>query len=153
SAGAVDETFGDGGTVRITGLSFKAETSDGAGNVYVLGVGVAGPLVLKFTSAGAPDNTFGTRGSALVRNGDEESTTSFRPTSLAVQGDGKIVVGGTLIVDDSNGEPNDSKSRVYRLNTNGTIDGTFGTNGAADVQLGQAPLLQPDLHDKAMGVI
>ena len=148
STGAVDETFGDGGTVRLTGLSFKAETADGSGDVFVLGRGVNGTLVLKYTCRCAPDNSFGTRGSASVSIGDEASADAFRPSGIALQSDGKVVVVGTLADDDAG----TAKSRVYRLNTDGTIDTTFGTNGATNVQLGQAPLLQPDLHDKALGV-
>ena len=144
SDGSLDDTFGTSGTVRTNGFSFKAEAVDGSGNVFDLGRGFSGTLVLKYSSTGAFSTSFGTRGSALV-----DATSLFRPSGIALQADGKIVVAGTLF----NKKETASSSRVYRLNTDGTLDNTFGTAGAADVQLGQAPLLTPNLHDTVKGVI
>lgn len=86
---------------------------------YTLG-GVTEDLVVVCLGAnGTLDPTFGTNGAVFIDaslGGDE------RATAVAVQGDGKIVVCG-LMFDGT------ERSVLVRLNTDGTLDPTFGTSG------------------------
>ena len=142
--GSTDDPFGTSkGAVRLSGFSFEAQTQDSTNNIYLVGQASKGTVVLKYASDGTPDNTFGTRGSVLVTTDD-----NFVASSIAVQSDGKVLVGGTLT--DSN--TGDQTARVYRFNTNGNGDQPFGNQGAADIELGLTPVLTPDLHDKLLGI-
>jgi uncharacterized delta-60 repeat protein len=70
--------------------------------------------------AGALDPTFG-------NNGIFTSTLDFNGSAIALQSNGQIVVAGNGGV---NGESADS---LIRLNTNGTLDQTFGSGGVVNV--------------------
>src|SRR4051794_8155445 len=124
--GTRDDPFGTLGAVRLSGFSFKAEAVDSSNNLFLVGRAVTGTLVIKITAGGLFDNTFGTRGTALVSKGDP-----FRATSIAVQADGKVIIGGTVI-DPKTGN---GSARIYRLNADGSGDNTFGTGAAADFHL------------------
>jgi|GEM_PF-1265291 len=54
--------------------------------------------------------------------------------SVAVQSDGKIVVAG--YVTNTGGSPNTDSLVVLRYKTDGTLDGSFGTNGIVKYQFG-----------------
>jgi uncharacterized delta-60 repeat protein len=96
---------------------------------------------LLMAQAGSLDNTFGTGGIATTPG----VSVGCNPCGLAIQSDGKILVsgGGTT----SKGFP---EVAVARFNTNGTLDGTFGTGGIVttaeeDLSGGAfAMALQPD---------
>jgi len=77
--------------------------------------------VLRFTSAGALDTSFGS-GGAYLRAGN--SKTSYEGEGLALQPDGKIIVAG---------EGQGIGAFVTRLSVNGTVDTSFGTGGTASV--------------------
>lgn len=73
--------------------------------------------VTRLNADGTPDATFGTSGSAYTLIG----TQSFGK-SVAVQEDGKIVVGGYIL-------QSSYKAVVVRFNENGQLDETFGDAG------------------------
>ncbi len=73
----------------------------------------------------ALDYTFGTNGRVITDLGS--SFDAIR--SVAVQSDGKIVVAG------QGPAPSSLRAVVARYNTNGSLDGTFGTNGVFIVNL------------------
>ncbi len=138
SNGTLDNTFGTGGTVRgsVTG---GGNTDVGRaiallpdGKIIVAGYSIQnnsfglGPPVLavaRFNSNGSIDRTFGSDGSIQV----PQFVTSSR-CSIAVQPDGKIVCAGTALVN-QNAVP--VAFSVARLDSNGTIDNTFGSSGMA----------------------
>jgi uncharacterized delta-60 repeat protein len=66
--------------------------------------------------AGKLDTTFGIRGVFTDTSGGSG-------TAVALQSDGKIVVGGEI----------GAEAAVMRLNTNGTLDSTFGRGGAVSI--------------------
>lgn len=70
--------------------------------------------IKRYNSNGTPDTAFGNGGEALVHYGDYEFA-----LALAIQPDGKILVGGN----------NAASLLVFRLNANGTIDQNFANNG------------------------
>lgn len=78
--------------------------------------------IMRFMPNGLIDTTFGANGVTSVDfNGYKDV-----PYSLALQSDGKIIVGGKA----GNGQITEiSGFGILRLNTNGSVDTTFGTNG------------------------
>jgi len=76
--------------------------------------------VARYTANGAPDRTFG-------GDGDVSITTSkaFLATSVVVRNDGKILLGG----EGGESDLSSSSAAIYRLNSNGTFDNSFGTHG------------------------
>lgn len=127
--GVLDPAFGGGdGLVAssvmsdATGYSIAIQPD---GKILVAGRGIStdgqyGFLVARFTSDGSVDSSFGTNGVATadVPNASGGAAPE-EARGVLVQGDGKIVVAGTSI----NG------ATFFRLNSNGVLDGTFGTNG------------------------
>lgn len=84
-------------------------------------------VVGRLTTAGAWDTTFNTTGYNVVSFG-----TTDQAFSLAIQSDGKIVVGGGT----TTGGLEDYA--ICRLNTDGTLDSSFGTGGKVTLDLGTA---------------
>jgi uncharacterized delta-60 repeat protein len=81
-------------------------------------------IVMRFTAGGAPDPTFGGGdGVAII-----ESQAAEYLNAIAVQPDGKIVVGGST--------GTGSNGIVRRLDTDGSIDKQFGTEGLAVLDSG-----------------
>lgn len=96
--------------------------------------------VIRFNVNGTIDNSFAENGRLVVDYG----TGSGIATAIAIQPDGKIVVGGYV----HNGRNQDFA--IVRLNTDGTLDGSFGDGGKllidfsdSDDQL-QGIAIQPD---------
>ncbi|MCC6418515.1 MAG: hypothetical protein IT429_09770, partial [Gemmataceae bacterium] len=78
--------------------------------------------VARFLGNGQLDTTFGNGGKALVSFGPLGGVNE-RLNGLAIQSDGKIVVGGWALFGA------DEDFTAARLNTDGTLDTTFGTGG------------------------
>jgi uncharacterized delta-60 repeat protein len=119
--GSLDSTFGSGGIVSNTdGPAFgMALQSDG--KIVVGAVGTEANLnVLRFNPNGSLDATFGTDGIASF----QQFGLFFSPTAggVVVQANGNIVVAAT---------PASGGSVLLRLLTNGQLDSSFGTGGAA----------------------
>lgn len=88
--------------------------------------------VIRLNTNGALDTTFGTKGVVTIPFADVEGVV----TGMAIQPDGRILVVGT-------GLP--GFGSIVRLNTNGSIDTTFGTNGAVSLTITPGVLaLQPN---------
>lgn len=126
SNGSLDNTFGTGG---------KASDSAGHENsAYAMAIQSDGKIVLAGTSSsysssvgdyyrfvllryntnGTLDNTFDGDGRVLCDSG-----TIRDAFALAIQTDGKIIIAGTI----------DSNFALYRYNSNGSLDNTFGISG------------------------
>jgi uncharacterized delta-60 repeat protein len=128
AGGLLDPTFGSGGIVNLpttTESSAHAVAVQPDGKVVVAaqsyttkGVGVIS--VQRLNPNGTLDTTFNRTGSVTVGSG----TT---PAAVALQPDGKILIGGSESV--RQGKTDITESLVARLNTNGTLDTTFGSNG------------------------
>lgn len=69
-----------------------------------------------FNADGTLDNDFGVEGSTVIRFNDIPEGHKFSKTASAVQPDGKILVAISASVD----------TRLARLNSNGTLDDSFG---------------------------
>jgi uncharacterized delta-60 repeat protein len=137
--GALDETFGDGGGVSLSvgevpGIeSVNGIAVDASGRILLAGVARHGVdpspsrmvALIRLTSAGAPDPTFGTNGVVTTKVGGPDSSSSAH--DVAIQPDGKIVVA----VDRSE----TTHLTAARYTESGALDPTFGTGGIASVEM------------------
>ncbi|QDU28395.1 Bifunctional hemolysin/adenylate cyclase precursor [Anatilimnocola aggregata] len=148
--GSPDLSFGTGGTLnvkvlgdfnRLGGIAIQPD-----GKFLVTGTvqgGAAGLdiAIRRFHGDGSADTSFGTAGTVQLELGN----TSDVPRAIAVQNDGKIVVGGHTQAD---GETADFY--VLRLQADGSFDTSFGTSGLTTTDLGtssaqaQSLLILPD---------
>lgn len=133
TAGCLDDTFGISGKVTTTvnfgtgpgwATAVAVQPADGKivvaarSDNYPPGTG-ADFYVLRYNLDGSLDQNFGVGGVsrvAFTNAADDES-----PNAIALQVDGKIVVAGWL--------GGISASGIVRLNADGSLDSSFGTNG------------------------
>jgi uncharacterized delta-60 repeat protein len=111
--GSLDTTFGTGGMVAISSLEdapFTAITLQTNGEIVAVAGGFTA-YVVRYTSAGVLDSTFGTGGIVTLSqiNGPSAS-------GVLVQPDGKILV---------------ADRALFRLLSDGQFDTSFGTGGTA----------------------
>jgi uncharacterized delta-60 repeat protein len=136
AAGTLDKTFGKSG-VTTTTLTTASESNVvvpysvqvlSNGDLLVLATVVSNASdttdVLRFTSAGVLDTTFGKKGIAAL-------PTRLGGPNMVLQSNGQIVIAGAA----TNPSTGASELGVERLNTNGTADTTFGTKGLAMANL------------------
>jgi uncharacterized delta-60 repeat protein len=138
AAGALDTTFSSDGKTAInisdnTVMSARDVALQKDGKVVVVGrsrdtassanfrVAVA-----RFNLDGTPDTTFGNRGNGLFRFNIGDANDD-RGRCIAIQGDGKIVIGSFSTTDALFGQS--TNFGVARLNTNGTLDKSFAGDG------------------------
>jgi uncharacterized delta-60 repeat protein len=126
--GSPDLGFGSNGVVYSTGVASDAIALQSDGQIVLAGTvqGAYGVLqfqVKRYNGNGTPDLSFGSSG---VFYGD--STCYCGVNTLAIQSDGKIVVAG---IDGSVGGGGDFY--LGRLNSDGTADTGFGSNGTGFV--------------------
>lgn len=121
SDGTPDPTFdGDGVAASSISISAAAQYRQ-TGSVHDGKiVGVSSNSVARFTVSGGIDTTFGTNGVVTL-----PWTAVYSAVDVVVQPDGKIVASGL------EGSSNSTSKvvKVTRLNVNGSIDSSFGTNG------------------------
>ena len=130
-----DSTFGTNGNMVLsnTANSNQQTSSDFAvepnGKFLVVGPSGSGggqPYIAQYLSNGTPDNSFGTNGFTILHT----NTTNYTgtPTNITLLQSGKILV--ILSGDSVLGFDNTLQTfSVLRINANGTIDQSFGTNG------------------------
>ena len=120
------------GTTTLAGFSYSGSSDDFA--------------AIQWQSNGTPRTGFGTAG----KNVFTSATTTERCYAAATQADGKIVLGGYI-------SSNSNDFHLLRLNTNGTLDTSFDTDGRVSTTIGalgeiaRALLVQPDGKILAVG--
>ena len=135
----LDLSFGNGGKV--------VSNPDGSGIAYGAGMALqadgkivmvgnagnsnadAGFIVARYNTNGSLDTTFGNNGWTSVNFG----ATSHFNSSVAIQADGKIVIGGDVITQTTNTFVQDLA--VARLNSNGSLDTSFDGDGKSDISV------------------
>ena len=131
--GSPDNSFGTNGSITYDGGS-GYDFSNGIsilsnGKLVVVGDSYNGTdrdiLVLQYNPDGSPDKGFGTNGVVTYDNGNYDWS-----CALAIQSDGKIVVGGW------NHNGTDGDFLVLRFNPDGSPDNSFGTNGTVTYDSG-----------------
>lgn len=125
TTGVLDATFGSAGKT-ITRIGFGAVLRQIAilGDDSIIAVGYVSDgvttdfVVAKYNSSGVLDGSFGVGG--IVITPIDSKAEAF---AVAIQGDGKIVVGGVSIVNKF------SRWTLARYSSVGVLDGTFGSGG------------------------
>jgi uncharacterized delta-60 repeat protein len=139
--GTIDQSFGSGGKV-ISDVGFGAGYANDMviqsdGKIVVVG-GNGSFAIARYKTDGTPDPAFNGTGTARAFAPDSEAR------AAAVQADGKILAAGRA----RNGETDDAA--VTRLNTDGSVDETFGDEGRIVTPIGlsydslEAIAVQPD---------
>ena len=125
--GSLDTSFGINGKVSLT-IESTAITIQADGKIVVGATGTpntanAGYNIFKFNENGTIDTSFDTVGAATITFGNNY----YGKMAVLLQSDGKIIVTGSA----SNPDVfNDTPAFVAaRLNSNGSLDTTFGING------------------------
>ncbi|MFO0876417.1 MAG: delta-60 repeat domain-containing protein [Gemmataceae bacterium] len=129
AAGLLDPTFGQMGKV-ITDVggddrgSAMVRQADGkilvAGSTYNGDATRENFAVVRYTTSGVLDDTFGDRGKVITDLGGNDYG-----NALALQPDGKILVAGIMW----NGDATGANFAVVRYTTSGVLDDTFGNDG------------------------
>jgi uncharacterized delta-60 repeat protein len=146
SNGSVDTTFGTNGSTVLTfpvgftsgtpGTTYDVATSpqvliqpDGrimATGVIQKGSGLVETYAIRLNANGSPETTFGTNSLVLINR----SGAALPYATL--QADGKIVLAGAI---PTSANPNNTQVAALRLNANGQVDSTFGTNGLVTLSI------------------
>jgi uncharacterized delta-60 repeat protein len=152
--GMLDPSFGTGGVAgpvfgSITGkyVFASAVAIDDQQRIVVVGAFSRVPracVVARFLPDGTLDPSFG-NGAGIVNNGVGNYVCSY--SSVALQADGKIVVGGYL-------EGNPSRALLMRYLADGNLDAEFGENGIvlADPSASDTAILGVDI-DAAQRIV
>jgi uncharacterized delta-60 repeat protein len=125
-AGTLDPTFGTGGIVTTANTGAEAAVLQSDGKIVVAG-SIANNQnfqqggLMRYNTNGTLDPNFGTGGKVLIAAGNNSAGAAF---AVAIQTDGKIIAAA----------PVRFRLTVFRLNTNGSMDTTFGNNGAVAIQ-------------------
>jgi uncharacterized delta-60 repeat protein len=133
--GKLDQTFGSGGMVTEP-ADVPSDTALGIehGEIVMAGSSQTGTdedfTLFRFTRHGQLDTSFGTGGKATT---GFTSGSADRPTGLAIQPNGQIVVGGYTFTPSST---TPSRFALARFNADGTLDGTFGAGGKVTTAFG-----------------
>jgi uncharacterized delta-60 repeat protein len=123
------------------------------GKIVVAGW-VASPngfALVRFNSNGSLDTTFGSGGSVQIHvsSGNLSEPDNGWPVRLVLQPDGRMVVSSTVTLPTTPGNY-DTYAALARVNSNGTLDGSFGSGGEVVAALGPSGsrayglALQPD---------
>ena len=126
SDGSLDTSFGTSGFITVystgTGPSINSIAIQSDGKIVCAGgtqiTSVWNFLLARYNPDGTIDTSFGTNGYVLVNYGFDVDV-----QSVAVQSDGKIVVGGDCYLNST------YLFFITRYNSDGTLDTSFGTNG------------------------
>jgi uncharacterized delta-60 repeat protein len=141
--GSADASFGTSGVTTT-----KVSDSDHAervavapdGGILVLADAATAPasstsppsgsvVLLRYTSAGQPDTSFGTSGSVTLAQGQ-----LVAGTGLAALSTGQILVALVTVSGSSSSSALTATGSLVRLGSNGQTDATFGTAGSVSLQ-------------------
>jgi uncharacterized delta-60 repeat protein len=135
-AGSLDTTFGNGGVVTTSfanGVAGVGSFEQSNGDIvavaqvnFVNNVGTGIGLV-RYTSTGALDTTFGTNGITVTTF----AGIAFDPFGFAVQRNGDILIGGVATTKSGRNE-----FGLARYTANGVLGTTFGTGGLVTTKAG-----------------
>ena len=129
--GTVDHFFnpGSGADGSVVALAMQADGKVLVGGAFSKFNGITAPGLVRLNTNGTVDSVF---------NANAGSGANGIVHAVAVQADGKVVIGGEFTV--FNGT---SLNYLARLNVNGTLDGTFAVGTGPDSTV-RSILVQPD---------
>jgi uncharacterized delta-60 repeat protein len=128
--GTLDNTFATGGKYTLDINNASAESAwdvalQSDGKIVVVATGgtdmFCREIVIRLNTDGTPDVSF--NGDGMFSPFCIGMYNQTRLSSIAIQSDGKILVGGSK----------NNNFAVTRINTDGTIDNTYGTSGTYSV--------------------
>lgn len=125
--GMIDTSFADGGAFWTAFGGLGADTAedlgiDAVGRIVATGLRDGNDFgVVRLTTTGTLDPTFGTNGSVRT----DFAGRNENAAAVLIQEDGKIVVVGSSLT----GTPTDSRIAMARYLDDGGLDTTFGTSG------------------------
>ena len=128
--GSFDNTFGTNGIFRIETAETEASEAMALlddGTILMVGYKDDNYTVAKITADGTLDTTFGINGWVVL---PFDGASSYAD-DLAIQDDGKIVISGFVL----NGD-NRFQVAAARLNADGSVDNSFGTDGKVVFNVG-----------------
>jgi len=133
--GSWDSSFnsGTGPNARVESLALQSDGKVLIGGAFTAFNGTNCNGIARLNANGSLDGSFNP-GSVLTYN---YLTYAFMVYSLAVQADGKVVIGGSFSVNGTN------SNNLARFNANGTLDGAFNPGAGADGEVYSVGL-QPD---------
>jgi uncharacterized delta-60 repeat protein len=127
--GSLDNTFGKNGVVNsdLGGWEWaRGMVLQPDGKIVITGRVTPSPIgnfmVARYTENGNLDSSFGTNGRTITDMGADEQS-----GCIALQKDGKIIVGGEQAPNDNTGR--NELFALARYTTNGVLDESFGNNG------------------------
>ena len=127
---SLDTAFGVGGKVQDANsylISSMVQQNDGKTVCYSFDINSTNVVIERYNTNGSLDTTYGTNGKVST----SLAIYTYTYQSIAIQADGKIIAVGYL---PSTTSTTDYENfGVLRLNTNGAIDTTFGTNGYVNI--------------------
>jgi uncharacterized delta-60 repeat protein len=135
SNGGFDNSFGDAGAAYATfgansyGSSVAIQKD---GKIVVSGTNTSDGALARFNTNGTLDTSFDGDGKYVV---PPQGGTHFSLTDIAIQRNGKIVASAVAYIPPSEGLTDDG-SVVLRINTNGSLDTSFGSGGVAFNSIG-----------------
>jgi uncharacterized delta-60 repeat protein len=140
AAGELDPSFGNGGKVTT-------DISDGSDDARAIALQADGKLVVagfalnnvvpgdfgvaRYNTDGSLDSSFGMGGKVTINITQFESTDVAN--SIVIQPDGKLVVGGWAAL----------QFALVRLNSDGSLDSTFGSGGKVRTDLSSTSPIRP----------
>lgn len=142
--GALDPTFGTAGLVltnpgAASGAVAVSVQADGK-TVVAATLENNGLALIRYEPDGQLDRTFGTNG--VVTWTPETEGHTFTPSDAALQGDGKIVVAGTLSLSSTNND-----FLAVRFNADGTLDDGLGNDSTPGDSFGANGTVRIDFNN------
>lgn len=151
-AGGLDPRFGSAGTTSVplsstSGDRFFASAVGRGNRTYAAGfVTTTGSdqamAVARIRPDGSLDTTFGDQGSAVVNVAPGRGTLEAA-RGVAVQANGKVLVGGPAESTDPGADPKDADIYVSRFTDKGLLDPTFGNDGTFKLNLSPGAVTNP----------
>ncbi|MEO8763563.1 MAG: T9SS type A sorting domain-containing protein [Ginsengibacter sp.] len=140
--GSLDLTFNGNGIINIPFGNCNGVAIQNDGKIVVVG-GNGSCSIARFNGNGVPDNTFGENGVKYIDLMDLRITGK----SIALQQDGKIVIGGNFFYGSKGGSS--ASFALLRLNTDGNLDDSFDGDGMiasppSEFAFGTSVLVQND---------
>ncbi len=136
SDGTLDTNFASGGAFTFQGTGFDSISAiavQSDGKIIAAGSSsgdTSDYIVFRLNADGSLDSSFGTNGMATIHFGGNSADFA---EGVLIQPDGKIVVGGTTSV---NSQTTGQDFGLARLNSNGSLDSSFGTGGLVVTDIG-----------------
>lgn len=124
--------FGDNGLVFSEnghGIVYESVEIDSNGRILVCGYKDDKIYLIRYTSNGEIDNTFGVNGETIIEFDDANYSYGW---NLAFDENENIIVVASKISNTTNSH----SALVCRLDSNGNVDESFGLNGFVDLNIG-----------------